>query len=403
MTEETFFRRQDIPIGDRTITLQYKPIVEIFKFNEAPYIIIGSSNSGKTTLCLDLLTKFSKECTNIYYITSTEEDFNDNTMKMIPRAFRRKPKYKILYDIWKEIEMQSVAIKNDELRLNSIIISLLGNEKASGIINKLQLKQKQIQKEQLARYRSTNMEESKCIQCANDDANAFYIDTISRIILDSARTVGTRNLSTDEMMILTGFVSKKPKFLLLLDDVSSELDSLSSDSHKVEYKGQVLKTSAAYEALLLDILTRGRHYGGIICMFLHDISIIKSKSLINNLVLLNSAGAQKVTNARTFPDDMKKIVSTASPYVFTNFKYYFLYVNSLDSSKVAVGKADVHLNEQLELGSANEMFIKAYNDVASGMSNETIGIMNNDNDEEYYSDEDEEENEDINSYIEQIK
>lgn len=402
MAEETIFRRQDIPIGDRTITLQYKPIIDIFKFNEAPYIIIGSSMSGKTTLCLDLLTKFSKDCTNIYYVTSTEEDFNDNTIKMIPRAFRRKPKYKNLYDIWKEIEMQSLAIKNDELRLNSIIITLLGNEKASGIIGKLQTKQKQIQKDQLARYRGMNMEESKCIQYANDDANAFYIDTISRIILDSARTVGTRNLSADDMMILTGFVSKKPKFLLLLDDVSSELDSLSRDTHKVEYKGQTMKTGAAYESLLLDILTRGRHFGGIICMFLHDISIINRKSLINNLVLLNSAGAQKVINAHTFPDDMKKIVLTASPYVFNaNFKYHFLYVNSLDSSKVAVSKADLHLNEQLELGSANEMFIKAYNDVASGMSNESIGANNDVSDDEYYSDEDNDE--DINAYIDQIK
>ena len=50
MAEETIFRRQDIPIGDRTITLQYKPIVDIFKFNEAPYIIIGSSMSGKTKI-----------------------------------------------------------------------------------------------------------------------------------------------------------------------------------------------------------------------------------------------------------------------------------------------------------------------------------------------------------------
>ena len=67
MSEETIFRRQEITLGEKVITLQYKPISEIFKFEEPPYIIVGASTSGKTTLCLDILSKFSKECTNIYH------------------------------------------------------------------------------------------------------------------------------------------------------------------------------------------------------------------------------------------------------------------------------------------------------------------------------------------------
>lgn len=403
MSEETIFRRQDVPMGERTITLQYKPITEIFRFNEAPYIIVGASTSGKTTLCLDILSKFSKECTNIYYVTSTEENIQDDSISMIPRAFRRKPKFKILYNIWKEIEAQQEAVKLDPIRLNSIINTLIGNEKASSIINSLQAKRSQLQKEQLARYRSSGLDETRCIQYANDDAKAFYTDTIARIILDLARTVGTRNLSADDMLILTGFISKKPQFLLLLDDVSSEMDSLKRDTHRVEYKGQTVQTGKAYQSLLIDILTRARHYGGIVCMFLHSIEILDQKSYINNLIVLNVGAAQKVANARTFPEEMRKVISTVSSCVFNaNYPYHFLYLNSLDLSKLAVGKASLHMNEELELNGANKLFVKVYNDVASGVVNSTTALVadTDDSDDEYYSDDD---GGDIGSYVQSIK
>lgn len=405
MSEETIFRRQEVQMGERTITLQFQPITEIFKFNEAPYIIVGASTAGKTTLCIDILAKFSSECTNIYYVTSTEESIQDDSINMIPRAFRRKPKFKVLYNIWKEIEAQQDAIKMDPIKLNGIINTLVGNEKASQIVNALMTKQQQIQKEQLARYRGTNLDEIKCIQYANDDAKAFYNDAIVRIILDLAKTVGTRNLSADDMLILTSFISKKPKFLLLLDDVSSELDSLKRDNQRVNYKGQSVQTGKAYQSLLIDILTRARHYGGIVCMFLHSIEILDQKSYINNLIVLNVGAAQKVANARTFPDEMRKVISTVSTYVFNaNYPYHFLYLNSLDLSRLAVGKAQLHMNEELELNPANKLFVKIYNDVASGVANETTQQFAGEDVDEYYSSDDENSDDsNLTSYINSIK
>lgn len=405
MSEETIFRRQEVQMGERTITLQFQPITEIFKFNEAPYIIVGASTAGKTTLCIDILAKFSSECTNIYYVTSTEESIQDDSINMIPRAFRRKPKFKVLYNIWKEIEAQQDAIKMDPIKLNGIINTLVGNEKASQIVNALMTKQQQIQKEQLARYRGTNLDEIKCIQYANDDAKAFYNDAIVRIILDLAKTVGTRNLSADDMLILTSFISKKPKFLLLLDDVSSELDSLKRDNQRVNYKGQSVQTGKAYQSLLIDILTRARHYGGIVCMFLHSIEILDQKSYINNLIVLNVGAAQKVANARTFPDEMRKVISTVSTYVFNaNYPYHFLYLNSLDLSRLAVGKAQLHMNEELELNPANKLFVKIYNDVASGVANETTQQFAADDGDEYYSSDDENSDDsNLTTYINSIK
>ena len=406
MSEETIFRRQEVALGEKVITLQYKPITEIFKFEEPPFIIVGASTSGKTTLCLDILSKFSKQCTSIYYVTSTEENLKDDSISMIPRAFRRKPKFKTLYGIWKEIRAQHTATNVDPLKLGNMLISLIDKEKATVILNALQAKRDQIQKEQLARYRQMGHDENTVIQYAKEDAKAFYIDTIVKIILDLARTVGTRKLSADDMMILSGFISKAPRVLLLLDDVSSEMDSLKRDNHKVKYEGETIQTGKAYESLLVDILTRGRHYGALICMFLHSIEIINQKSYINNLILLNDGAAQKVANARTFPEDMRRIILAVRSYVFnSSFPYHFLYLNSLDLSKLAVSKASLHVNEDLELSGANKLFIKAYNEVASGTTNDTGTLEASD--DGYYSDEyeddDDDGNGDINSYINSLK
>ena len=405
MTEETIFRRQEVAMGEKVITLQYKPITEIFKFEEPPYIIVGASTSGKTTLCIDILSKFSKECTNIYYVTSTEENIKDDSISMIPRAFRRKPKFKTLYNVWKEIRAQHMATNVDPIKLGNMLITLIDKEKATVILNKLQSKRDEIQKEQLARYRQSSMDENKAIQYAKEDAKAFYIDTITKIILDLARTVGTRKFSADDMLVLSGFISKAPRVLLLLDDVSSEMDSLKRDNHRVEYEGEMIQTGKAYESLLVDILTRGRHYGALICMFLHSIEIINQKSYINNLILLNDGAAQKVANARTFSEDMRKVILTVRSYVFnSNFPYHFLYLNSLDLGKLAVSKASLHINEDLELSSANKLFIKAYNEVASGTTNDNNTIVDdNDDDEEYYSDEYSDNGGDLSSYINSIK
>ena len=406
MSDEVIFRRQEVPMGEKVLTLQYKSITEIFKFEEPPYIIIGASTSGKTTLCIDILSKFSKECTNIYYVTSTEENIKDDSISMIPRAFRRKPKFKSLYNVWKEIKAQHNATNVDPIKLGNLLSALVDKEKATNILNMLQAKKDSLQKEQLARYRSSNMDESKCIQYAKDDAKAFYIDTITKVILDLARTVGTRKLSADDMMILSGFISKAPRVLLLLDDVSSEMDSLKRDNHRVEYEGETIQTGKAYQALLVDILTRGRHYGALICMFLHSIEILDQKSYINNLILLNDGAAQKVANARTFPEDMRKIILTVRSYVFnSNFPYHFLYLNSLDLSRIAVGKAALHMNEDLELNAANKLFIKAYNEVASGTAGDSNALTMDDDGDEYYSSEysDDEGGQDIGSFINSIK
>lgn len=397
--EENIFRKQEISLGDKVITLEFKQITDIFKFNTPPYIVIGVTTAGKTTLCLDILSKFSKDCTNIYYVTSTEENLKDDSISMIPRAYRRKPKYEILYNIWKEIKASYEATNVDPTKLSNMLITLCGKQDATTILKKLEDKRDQIQKEQLAIYRDLNYDESECIQFAKDDSKAFYIDTLTHLILDFSKTKGTRNFSDAEMLILNSFISKAPKVMLLLDDVSSELDGLKRNKKKVNYEGQTLSASDAYKSLIIDILTRGRHYGALICLFLHSIDILQEKSYINNLILLNDASAQKVMNARTFPEDMRKTIGAVKSHVFNStYPYHFLFLSGL-SGDVAVGKADLHINEELPLSQSNKLFVRAFDEIYSGTTPSPQMLSDDEYEYEYEYDNG---GEDIDSFIKTI-
>lgn len=396
--DNPIFRKQEIQLGDKVINLEFKQITDIFKFNTPPYIVVGVTTGGKTTLCLDILSKFSKDCTNIYYVTSTEENLKDDTISMIPRAYRRKPKYEILYNIWKEIRASYEATNVDPSKLSNMLITLCGKQEATVILKKLDEKRDQIQKEQLSRYKGLNYDEATSIQYAKDDSKAFYIDTITQLILDFAKTKGTRSLSDSEMMILNSFISKAPKVMLMMDDVSSELEGLNRNNKKVVYEGQTLKASDAYKSLIIDILTRGRHYGALICLFLHSIDILQQKSYINNLILLNDASAQKVMNARTFPEEMRKIIGAVKGYVFnSNYPYHFLFLSGL-SGEVAVGKADLHINEELPLSQSNKAFVKAFDEIYAGAIPSQAGTNNDDEYEYEYEDE----GENIDNFIKSI-
>lgn len=391
MSSSTVFRKQEIISKDKKITLEQRSIEEIFKFDSQPYIIVGVSGCGKTTLCLDIMYKFSEKCTSIYYITSTKESIKDDTINQIPRAFRRKPTFENIYAIWQEIQEAHDASEANESKLTRILVQLIGQADAQKLIDRLENKRNNIQASQKNMYLKMNMTENEAMELSRHDSKAFYIDTLTKLILDFASTKGTNKLSFEDMNILSSLVSPYPKTLLLMDDVSAELNDLKSKTSKVIYNGQPTKISEAYKNVIMDILTRGRHYGALVCLFLHTIDLIPDKSLINNLIILNKEASKKVRNARSFPDEMKDILDAVVPVVFTpNYKYYFVYISQLDG-EISVGKADLHYGEQIPLSKINQEYVKAVDNIYAGIDAEYQGITTksiqiiNDNE---YSDED---------------
>lgn len=371
---EVVFRRQEIISKDKKIVLEQKSIEEIFRFNTQPFIIVGVSGCGKTTLCLDIMYKFSEKCTSIYYITSTKESIKDDTINQIPIAFRRKPTFENINAIWQEIIDAHDAAEANESKLNRILVLLCGQEEAQALLKRLEERRQQIQSERKAFYLSRNNDINEAIEKSKNDSKAFYIDTLSKLILDRSATNGTGKLSIEDMNILSSLVSPYPKVLLLMDDVSAELNDLKTKSNKVMYKGQPTKISEAYKNVLMDILTRGRHYGVLVCLFLHTIDLIPDKSLINNLIILNKEASKKVRNARSFPDEMKDTLDAVVPIVFTpDHKYCFFSISQLDG-EIAVGKADLHYGENIPLSKINKEYVKAVDNIYAGIDAEYVGI-----------------------------
>ena len=386
---EIIFRRCEVPSKDgKQISLEQKSVTEIFQFGTQPYIIVGTSGGGKTTLCLDLIYKLGKECTNIYYVTATKDTMKDDSISQIPRAYRRTPTFENLDNIWREVRRSYDAYSPNDDTLKKVFVEVckLANRNSADILTKLNTRRTQIMSAQQEYYRSQKIQQSDCMKMANDDSKAFYVDTLSKLIVSFSGDIDQSRLSSTSNAILNALVSTPPKTLLILDDVSSEMSSLKSTQRKVQFNGTLQKISDAYKNLLLDILTKGRHFNAIICLFLHTIDLVPDKSLINNLIIMTNGACQKVCIAKTFSDETKNILQAVAPVVFTpDHKYCFFHINQLEGN-VGVCRADLHYGEKLELSPMNQAYVSAVDNIYSGMD-ATFG--NDKDDEDEYEEEEE--------------
>jgi hypothetical protein len=311
-------------VDNEKIKLSKKPINKIFQLGQPPYIICGTTSSGKTTLALDLFQNYSEECTKMIYITNSEENIlssgKSGDISVIPRAFRRKPKFDILNGIWTEMKNELEGHRYDPGKYKSILRKLYSAESASMRIKTLEIEKNNIYNEQLKSYSDENR------HLALNDTNAFFCETMVRLIVDKANQ-NSEKLSFEELYAVRSFVSNQPKILLILDDVSSELESLKSQQKNVNFQGSPMRLANAYKSLLMDILTTGRHKNAIICLFIHDIDIVSGmKGQIENLIMLNASAANKISMARTFPPDVKRKIEVIAPMLFTQeYMYHFLY------------------------------------------------------------------------------
>lgn len=396
---EIIFRRCEIQIKDgKQITLEQKTIPEIFQFGSQPYIVVGTSGGGKTTLCLDIIYKLGINCTNIYYVTATRDTMNDDTITQIPRAYRRTPTFENLDAIWKEVRRSYEAYAPNEDTLKKVFVEICNHANRNGadILVKLNNRRAQIMSARQEYYKSQKITHSDVMKMANDDAKAFYVDTLSKLIVAFSDDADHSRLSNSTSAVLSALVSVPPKTLLLLDDVSSELNNLKTLQKKVPYNGSMMRVADAYKSLLLDILTKGRHFNACICMFLHTIDLIPDKSLVNNVIIMTKEACQKVTMARSFTDETKNILNAVMPVVFSpDHEYCFFHINQMMGS-MGVCKADLHYGETLQLSEINQAFVTAVENIYAGMD---VTFKPDGSDGEYEDEEEEDANEGVNQFV----
>ena len=388
------FRETEIQVEDKTIVLKQEPIDSIFKFGSQPYIILGTSGSGKTKLSMHLIYRYAEECTKIFYVSSTKAssfDMANDDINCIPRVFRRTPSYKDIYGIWKDIIEEDKALKASIEEQEAILSKLMGN---SGKASAKLLKEKcvEVYNEQKQKYIARGDSKEDAEKSAKRDEYAMLCSALSILIVDAVNQKGNKTLSEKELLIVDSLVSAKPQTLLILDDVTAEMEALKSNRTKqVMWDGKQFPISTAYDLMLTDILTRGRHYNCLIAIFVHDINVIKTGQ-INNLVVFDQASAQSLRLYRKIPKTFLNTLSVASNTVFNGeYKYYFIYGRPNDNY-ICVGKADLQSGE-IDLSPANKALVKAYDEILRLNDEDDVEEISGESDEE---DVDEEEDEETN-------
>lgn len=355
--------------GGDEIILEKRSIKNIFKFDSTPYICTAMSGKGKTTLAIDVIYTFAKYCSNIYYITATKESLTDDSISLIPKAFRREPTLENIVATWSEIKAQYNAFNAMPEKLNEIIVKMYGEE-VTKKINDLIEQQKQVIMERNTKlYKSKKYKKEDIAVLVKNDIMAFCYELRRRIILYGFKDIKgiDEKLTVEQTNIVNSFVSKNSKSLLILDDITSELNRIKSDKNKILLDDNYVSKAQAFTSTLLDILTRARHYDCIVIFFVHSIDIFNSRENIDNLIMFDSSTAQKLNGIKSFTSKERNLINVASNKIFsnTNYNHMFLYY-SRSSQDICVGKASLHNVDKIELSDSSKQFLELYDNVLSG-------------------------------------
>ena len=366
--------------------LERKPLKDIFKFNSTPYICVAMSGRGKTTLAIDLIYTFAKQCANVYYITSTKESITDDSIGLIPKAFRREPTLENIMNVWDEIVAKNEAMNAASEKINEIIIKMYG-ESTTKQLNKLIEEQKQkIINNNMKLYKATGLKRDEIQNNIKNDTLAFVYELKRRVVLFGIKDNPDINekLTVEQTDIINSFVSKPGKTLLILDDITSELNRIKTDTNKILYKDNYLSKAKCFQSVMTDILTKARHYNAIVVFFVHTIDIFEQRDNIDRLIMFDTSAAQKINNIRTFTPNMRKLINIASDKLFNgSYDHYFLSYWR-EGDQICVGKAQLHNGEQIDLSPESTTFLQLYDMVLSGFKETTE--QDDDNDEQQNDD-----------------
>ena len=360
-------------------TLEKKPLKEIFKFNSTPYICVAMSGRGKTTLAIDLIYTFAKQCANVYYITSTKESITDDSIGLIPKAFRREPTLENIMNVWDEIVAKNEAMNAASEKINEIIIKMYGESVAKQLNKLIDAQKQKIITRNTKLYKSKGVKREDLQNYIKNDTLAFVYELKRRIVLFGLKDNPNidEKLTIEQTNIINSFVSKPSKTLLILDDITSELNRIKTDTNKILYKDNYLSKAKIFQAVMTDILTKARHYNAIVVFFVHTIDIFEQRDNIDRLIMFDTSAAQKINNIRTFTPSMRKLINVASDKLFnSNYDHYFLSYWR-EGDQICVGKAQLHNGEQIDLSDESNTFLKLYDMVLSGFKD-----VNNDDDNE---------------------
>lgn len=340
-------------------SISFVKIKDVFKFGDAPFLCVANSMGGKSTICYDLIYQYSKEATKIYYVTGTPNDPKDNVLSKIPNLFKRTPSFENIYNIYKEIKTCYEA-HSAPLETLMLLLGKIYPEDEAILINQI-----------LAS--GPKKEEGENI--TQDDITIWKYEICSRLIVSGyLQRKDKLKLNDEEMLIIQSFVSEQPKILLIMDDVTSEMESLKFDKTDVFYEGSLKKKKEAYTELLLNMMTAGRHWNCIIALFVHNWNTLNMKNNLNNFLILDKTNADGLNSFRSLKT-LNTIVGALKNEIFSYYKYHGIVCKNAENF-VGVTKAELHTNDDFVFSKPITKLIELYNNINNNV-NITNSSVNN--------------------------
>lgn len=371
------FKPEVIKIDDMEVQLKKEKLTDIFHFDSPPYVCIAVTGGGKTTLAIDLIYTFAAECSNVYYVTKTTSSFTDNTIDKVPKAFIRAPTYENISAIWEEMNLMYAATNVKKEKMIEIVIKLYGENIAHELVDKVEQQTKVIINRNCEMYKKAGYSQNEISKLIDEDLKAFRYELYRRVILYGIKDVKNQKeldekLNVEQTNIINGLVSKPTKTLLIFDDMTSEINNMKMDKTKIIYQDptskqtMMLTKSQAYDAMVFDILSTGRHHNAIIVFFVHSFDTIEKKDAITNVILFDDQMVTKLMGLRLFPKNMKKIVASGASKVFRNTEDHNFLHYDFSKRKLSVGRADLHTIDDIKVSPQMQQYFDIFEKINSG-------------------------------------
>ena len=361
------YRTEPIQIENETINLEYRPIKDIFKDDDAPYLAVGVTQGGKTTFCIDIIHKFAEKVAKIYYVSSTKPMIGEGAIDTIPNVFKMEPTFENIYGIWKEIKegAEEMSIPTNEML--RLISSIYPPNESKTVITSYNEQMRNLDIELKTKYK--NMPPEKLNQVIANERDIVSVEVLSRLILSGVNLYGTAKLNRKQINAIRTLLSTEQKTILLIDDVTAEINKLQNSTDTVMFgtDGQETPTkkSRAISLLFTDMFTKARRYDVILILFVHTWDTIKFKQQLKNFIIVDRQSAEGIKSLRTVGTTRtKSLINIASNKIFGNYPYHVIVVKGDD---ICVTKADINVGNELKLDPLNQHLVDAYNKIKLGM------------------------------------
>lgn len=324
---------------------------ELYNFDSPPYVIVGTSGRGKTTICLDILHSFAGECNNIYFITNTKASLGEDDLRQIPQFCIRDPKddpIGVIGSAWKDLCTKLEAMNPTAQETQAIIARLFPN---TGIVQKIE------------NHISTIDDQEK--------KNVARIELYRQLIVRRVKQTPDlmRTLTVQQRNIVRAFNSVDQKAIFILDDVSESILEASTATNKRGSGANVLSAKNAFKKMLLEIFTRVRHFKCLCCIFIHDLSLLDQiKTQIGTICILDNSVLTTYSHMISLPEIARDAAVEVEKRlgILSKYNYHYLLVNN-QTGDVSISKAALHKSENsIPLSPIVKKLLSVYASIEAG-------------------------------------